>query len=195
VVIDYEYSYWHACIIAIFAAFASVKGRIQPGSSAFGRSLALGSRSVSKFILPVDSPEARRSETNGVKTIRILLVDDQRSVRRGLAMRLELEPDITVVGEAEDGVSALSAASVFRPDVLVMDYEMPAMNGIEATRKLREMGSHSRVVMLSIHDNPAVKRQATEAGIDAFVAKHQPSEALLAAIRKAAGLDEREGET
>ncbi|HEY7465222.1 MAG TPA: response regulator transcription factor [Dehalococcoidia bacterium] len=130
-----------------------------------------------------------------MKTIRILLVDDQRSVRRGLAMRLELEPDITVVGEAEDGVSALSAASVFRPDVLVMDYEMPAMNGIEATRKLREMGSHSRVVMLSIHDNPAVKRQATEAGIDAFVAKHQPSEALLAAIRKAAGLDEREGET
>ena len=102
-------------------------------------------------------------------------------------MRLQLEPDITVVGEAADAVGALSAASVLRPDVLVMDYEMPGMNGVEAARKLREMGSASRVVMLSIHDNPSVKRQATEAGIDAFVAKHQPSEALLAAIRKAAG--------
>jgi DNA-binding NarL/FixJ family response regulator len=122
-----------------------------------------------------------------VKEIRILLVDDQSSVRRGLAMRLQLEPDITIVGEAEDAIGALSAASVLRPDVLVMDYEMPGMNGVEAARKLNEMGSASRVVMLSIHDNPTVKRQAAEAGIEAFVAKHQPSEALLAAIRAAGG--------
>jgi DNA-binding NarL/FixJ family response regulator len=124
-----------------------------------------------------------------VKEIRILLVDDQHSVRRGLAMRLQLEPDITIVGEAEDGVAALSAASVLRPDVLVMDYEMPEMNGIEAARKLREMGSRSRVVMLSIHDNTTVKHEAAEAGVDAFVAKHQPSEVLLSAIRAAAAAD------
>ena len=105
-------------------------------------------------------------------------------------MRLELEPDITVVGEAEDALSALTAASVLRPDVLVMDYEMPGMNGVEAARKLNEMGLPSRVVMLSIHDNPSVKREASEAGIDAFIAKHQPSEALLAAIRDAAGRTE-----
>jgi DNA-binding NarL/FixJ family response regulator len=125
-----------------------------------------------------------------VKEIRILLVDDQHSVRRGLAMRLQLEPDITVVGEAEDAISALSAASVLRPDVLVMDYEMPGMNGVEAARRLSEMGSASRVVMLSIHDTPAIKQQAAEAGIDVFIAKHQPSEALLAAIRDAAGRTE-----
>jgi DNA-binding NarL/FixJ family response regulator len=122
-----------------------------------------------------------------VKEIRILLVDDQRSVRKGLAMRLQLEPDITIVGEAEDAMTALSAASVLKPDVLIMDYEMPGMNGVEATRRLTEMGSESRVVMLSIHDNSTVKKEAAGAGIHAFIAKHQPSEVLLAAIRHAAG--------
>jgi two-component system response regulator DesR len=110
-------------------------------------------------------------------------------------MRLQLEPDFTIVGEADDGISALSAASVLSPDVLVMDYEMPGMDGIEATRKLNEMGSRSRVVMLSIHDNPFVKQEAARAGVEAFVAKHQPSEALLAAIRNAVSRSEQEGET
>jgi DNA-binding NarL/FixJ family response regulator len=110
-------------------------------------------------------------------------------------MRLQLEPDITIVGEAEDGLAALSAASVLRPDVLVMDYEMPGMNGIEAARKLNEMGATSRVVMLSIHDNSTVKQEAAGAGVEAFVAKHQPSEVLLSAIRSAAENQQREGET
>ena len=64
---------------------------------------------------------------------------------------------------------------------------MPGMNGIEATRVLRDTGSQCRVVMLSIHDNPTVKNEAAGAGVEAFVAKHQPSEALLAAIRSAGG--------
>jgi DNA-binding NarL/FixJ family response regulator len=101
-------------------------------------------------------------------------------------MRLQLEADISVVGEAEDGTSALAAAERLKPDVLVMDYEMPGMNGVEAARKLDEMGLQSRVVMLSIHDNSTVRREAARAGIDAFVAKHQPSEVLLSAIRDAA---------
>jgi DNA-binding NarL/FixJ family response regulator len=122
-----------------------------------------------------------------VKPIRILLVDDQSSVRRGLAMRLQLEPDLTVIGEAEDGNGAVEAARELEPDVLVMDYEMPGMDGIEAARTLSDLGSESRVVMLSIHDNPTVKQAAAGAGVHAFVAKHQPSEALLAAIRSAAG--------
>jgi len=159
------------------------------------RSFVLGSRSLTKFILQVDSPGGLRGETIGVKAIRILLVDDQSSVRRGLAMRLQLEPDMAIVGEAEDGMTALSAASVLRPDVLVMDYEMPGLNGVETARKLGEMGSASRVVMLSIHDNPTVKQEAADAGIEAFVAKHQPSEVLLAAIRDAAENQQREGAT
>jgi len=134
----------------------------------------------------VDSPGSGNGETISVKAIRILLVDDQSSVRRGLAMRLQLEPDIAVVGEAEDGNAAVEAAQALHPDVLVMDYEMPGMDGIEATQALADLGSESRVVMLSIHDNPTVKQAAATAGVHTFVAKHQPSETLLAAIRSAA---------
>jgi DNA-binding NarL/FixJ family response regulator len=118
-------------------------------------------------------------------------VDDQATVRRGLLMRLQLEPDITVVGEAQDGAAAVRAAVELRPDVLVMDYEMPQMNGADATRRLIDAGSHARVVMLSIHDTNAVRRAAESAGIESFVAKHEPSERLLAAIREAAHAQER----
>jgi DNA-binding NarL/FixJ family response regulator len=101
-------------------------------------------------------------------------------------MRLQLEPDITVVGEAPDGAEAIRAVERLSPDVLVMDYEMPLMNGIEATHALNAAGTAARVVMLSIHDSTAVRRAAASAGVRAFVAKHEPSERLLAAIREAA---------
>jgi len=101
-------------------------------------------------------------------------------------MRLQLEPDITVVGEAPNGKAAIESARVLQPDVLVMDYEMPEMNGIEAARSLIDAGIGANVVMLSIHDNVAVRRAAQGAGVRAFVAKHEPSERLLAAIREAA---------
>ena len=117
--------------------------------------------------------------------IRILLVDDQRSVRKGLLMRLSLEPDIEVVGEAADGKEAVSIATDLHPDVLVMDYEMPNMDGVEATRAITAAGLDSRVVMLSIYDNVAVKKAAADAGVRAFVCKQDPSEILLAAIREA----------
>jgi DNA-binding NarL/FixJ family response regulator len=117
--------------------------------------------------------------------IRILLVDDQRSVRKGLLMRLALEPDIEVVGEAGDGLEALNFASSLHPDVLVMDYEMPNMDGVTATKALADAGVDVRVVMLSIYDNIAVKKAAADAGVRAFVCKQDPSEALLAAIRSA----------
>ena len=142
-------------------------------------------RSRLHFSPAVDSKRRPRAETTGVKAIRILLVDDQSSVRRGLAMRLQLEPDISIVGEAEDGKTAVEAAQELEPDVLVMDYEMPGMDGIAATQALVDLGLRSRVVMLSIHDNSTVKQAAAGAGVHAFVAKHQPSEALLAAIRSA----------
>ena len=101
-------------------------------------------------------------------------------------MRLALEPDITVIGEAEDGAEAVTAATLLSPDILVMDYEMPRMDGIEATKALAALGSHSRVIMLSIHDTVAVKEAAAMAGVRAFVCKQEPSENLLAIIREVA---------
>jgi DNA-binding NarL/FixJ family response regulator len=121
-----------------------------------------------------------------MEPIRIVLVDDQRSVRRGLQMRLALEPDIEIVGEAADGAEALSVASSLKPDVMVMDFEMPVMDGVQATQALRQAGLPTRVVMLSIHDNVAVKAAAAAAGVEAFVCKQEPSEQLLAAIRAVA---------
>ena len=101
-------------------------------------------------------------------------------------MRLELEPDITVVGEAADGAAAIREIDLLNPDVLVIDYEMPEMNGIEAATAMTSAGLRAGLVMLSIHDTATVRRAAATAGVGAFVAKHEPSERLVAAIREAA---------
>lgn len=122
-----------------------------------------------------------------MNTISILLVDDEASIRRGLRMRLELEPDLRVVGEAADGLAALDSAQALSPQVVVMDVEMPRLNGIETTRALREQLPGTAVVVLSMHDDASTKTRAREAGAAAFVAKHSIDRALLDAIRSAAG--------
>jgi DNA-binding NarL/FixJ family response regulator len=118
--------------------------------------------------------------------IRVLLVDDQPAVRRGLGILLQLEPDIQIVGEASTGREALSKVQALSPNVVLMDVEMPEMNGIEATAALRATASTSVVVMLSIHDDPQTRRRAQAAGAVAFVEKRGAIDSLLAAIRQAA---------
>jgi DNA-binding NarL/FixJ family response regulator len=120
--------------------------------------------------------------------IRLLLVDDQPGTRRGLRMRLELEPDVMVVGEAGDGVAALRLVDELAPDVVVMDVEMPVMDGIAATKALRRspLGDRCAVVILSLYDDAVTQSRAHEAGAAEFVAKHRMDEPLLAAIRAAA---------
>ncbi|MEA3340459.1 MAG: response regulator transcription factor [Chloroflexota bacterium] len=115
--------------------------------------------------------------------IKILLVDDQPSVRQGLRMRLALEPDLAVVGEASNGVEAIELTQSLTPDVVVMDVEMPEMDGITATERLGEMSPHVTVVMLSIHGDAATR--ARTAGAAAFVEKQGAVETLLAEIRRA----------
>jgi len=126
--------------------------------------------------------------------IRIFLVDDQASVRRGLKMRLQLEADMAVVGEAGDGAAALAAIPSLHPEVMILDYEMPGMNGLDTLNALSDSNSEVSVVMLSIHDNDAIKREAVQAGAFAFVAKHEAGDRLLNAIRSAAAAGRREGE-
>ena len=120
------------------------------------------------------------------KTIRVLLVDDQPAVRQGLRIRLVLEPDVEVVGEAGDGAGAISLAQSLRPGVILMDVRMPGMDGISAVRTLRAVAPESAVVILSLYDDASTRAGAEEAGAAAFVAKHQVEETLLAAIRRAA---------
>jgi two-component system response regulator DesR len=93
---------------------------------------------------------------------------------------------LQVVGEAGDGAEALTLASSLRPDVIVMDVEMPGMDGLAATAAIRGADPRCAVVTLSLHDDVATRRRAHLAGARAFVAKHQPVDHLLAAIRSTA---------
>lgn len=117
--------------------------------------------------------------------IRVLLADDEPMVRRGLRMRLELEPDVEVVGEARDGNQALAEAKTLRPDAVLMDVRMPVMDGMEATVALRQALPGCAVIVLSIYDDAATKSRVRSTGAAAFVPKHQAEEELLAAIRRA----------
>jgi DNA-binding NarL/FixJ family response regulator len=122
--------------------------------------------------------------------IRVLLADDYPMVRRGLRMRLALEPDIEVVGEASSGTEALCIAQALAPDIVIMGVALPLMDGIEATRQLCILLPETAVVILSIHDDPATKAQAQAAGAAAFIEKRGGVAPLLDAIRRIAGTTE-----
>ena len=126
-------------------------------------------------------------QTDEVLMIRVLIVDDQPAVRRGLRVRFHLEPDMQVVGEASTGREALTLAQTLTPDVVLMDIEMPGMDGIEATAALRTIVPQSAVVILSIHTERQTRIRAQAAGATAFVEKRGTTDTLLAAIRQAAG--------
>ena len=119
--------------------------------------------------------------------IRVLLVDDQPAVRRGLELRLRLEPDMQVIGEAGSGQEALHLAQTLAPDVILMDVELPDMDGVETTTTLRTLVPLSAVVMLSIHDDVQTRARAQAAGAVAFVAKGGTTDQLIATIRQVAG--------
>ncbi len=117
--------------------------------------------------------------------IRILLVDDQAVVRQGWGMRFALEADIHVVGEASNGREAITLAGSLLPNVVLMDVEMPVMDGISALKELRRLPLAT--IVMSIHDNAEVREQAKEAGAVAFFGKQEPFESLLAVIREVGG--------
>jgi two-component system response regulator DesR len=120
-----------------------------------------------------------------MEMIRVLLVDDQSGVRAGLKMALSLETDIDVVGEAGDGPEALAETELTRPDVVVLDYEMPGMDGPAVIEALKRSGWGGAVVMLSLHDDAAHRQNAVTAGAYAFVSKSEPCERLVDQIRAA----------
>ena len=115
--------------------------------------------------------------------IKILLVDDQPLIRRGLLMRLALEPDLLVVAEANNGLQALELVPEVQPDVVIMDVEMPIMDGVTAAARLHDLFPEIPVIMLSIHNTSALRVRASAAGAAAFVEKQGGVIALLQEIR------------
>ncbi len=120
-----------------------------------------------------------------MKTTRVLIVDDVPQVRRELRTLLPLLDRIDIVGEAENGQNAIELAAALQPDVVLMDVEMPIVDGLTATRLIKAQCPQCppRVVILSIHDDKTVRAQARSAGADDFVDKGAPLAALLQAIQ------------
>lgn len=123
-------------------------------------------------------------------SIRVLLVDDQAMVRAGFAMILGSDPDISVIGEAASGEGAVAATRRLRPDVVLMDIQMPDGDGLGATRQITEDEAlDSRVVILTTFERDEYVFEALRAGASGFLLKNAPPEELLNAVRVVAGGD------
>jgi len=115
--------------------------------------------------------------------LRVLIVDDQAVMRRGVASLLAGEPDLEVVGEAENGQQAIELAGSLVPDVILMDVSMPVLNGIEATRVIHADFPAVRVIGLSMVEESGQADAMRQAGAVGYVRKRDAAEVLLAAIR------------
>jgi DNA-binding NarL/FixJ family response regulator len=124
-------------------------------------------------------------ETAG--TLRVLLADDHVTVRHGLKLLIDGQPDMKVVSEASDGASAVQRAQESRPDVVVMDISMPGMNGLVATRTLKQLQPGAAIVMLTRHSDDAYLQELLRAGASGYVLKQSAPRELLQAIRAVAG--------
>ena len=117
-------------------------------------------------------------------SIRLLIADDQALVRGALAALLDLEPDLEVVSEVGRGDEVVAAAQASKPDVALLDVEMPGLDGIEAAAALRAAVPGVRVLMVTTFGRPGYLRRAMEAGASGFVVKDIPADQLADAIRR-----------
>lgn len=119
-----------------------------------------------------------------MKKITVLLADDHSVVREGLQALLQAETDIAVVGQAENGVDAVEKVCRLRPDVVVMDIAMPLLNGMEATRQIREKVPGTRILILSAYSNPNCIEQVLAQGATGYLIKKASIHILAQAIRQ-----------
>lgn len=115
--------------------------------------------------------------------IRLLLADDHAVVRSGLRLLLEAQPDIVIVGEVENGADAIRRTTDLRPDVVLMDIEMPGMNGIEATRRIKAESAKTAVLALTMYEDDQYFFEMLRAGASGYVPKRAAPDELVSAIR------------
>jgi len=141
------------------------------------------------FISAASPPEAAEEEAQvsssegkvaGVR--RVLLVDDHVMVRQGLRAMLDHYPDLFIVGEAADGREAVSIAKKRAPDVIIMDINMPRMDGIEATKRIKKERPETVIIAVSVNDTPHLRESMQKAGASSFVSKEEAAERLYETI-------------
>lgn len=123
------------------------------------------------------------SKINAAINIKVLLADDHKLMREGLRKLIEEEEGLTVIAEASNGIEAVNLALETSPDVIIMDINMPLMDGIEATRQIKSSGLHVRIIGLSFHEDGEVAKSILEAGASTYLTKSEVFEALCATIR------------
>jgi DNA-binding NarL/FixJ family response regulator len=121
-----------------------------------------------------------------MKPIRVLLVDDHPVVRAGIEGILNSQPDIAVVGEASDGIEAIRLNQTLQPDVILMDLQMPTMDGITAIKAIHEQANPPHILVLTTYDTDADIVQAIQAGATGYLLKDTPREDFFAAVRQVA---------
>jgi two-component system response regulator NreC len=120
------------------------------------------------------------------KKLRILLAEDHQTVREGVKLLVNAQPDMEVVGEADDGEAAIKEAERLKPDILIMDISMPGLNGLRATKKLRAMSFDVKILTLSRHTDDGYLQQLLAAGANGYVLKQSAPTHLINAIREVA---------
>ncbi|MEH1803804.1 response regulator [Nostoc sp.] len=115
--------------------------------------------------------------------IKVLLVDDQSLIRQGLRALLELEPDLEIVGEAENGEQAINCVAQFQPDVILLDIRMPIMDGVAATKEIQKRFAKTKILVLTTFDDDEYVSAALKNGAMGYLLKDTPSEELAVAIR------------
>jgi DNA-binding NarL/FixJ family response regulator len=123
----------------------------------------------------------------GATPFRLLIAEDHSLVREGLRAMLASEPDLTVVGEAENGREAVEACRSLEPDLVLMDVRMPEMDGMEATRAIKAARPETSVLVVTTHRNPDYLLEAVRAGAAGYVLKESTKRELLGAVRKVLG--------
>jgi DNA-binding NarL/FixJ family response regulator len=143
------------------------------------------------MIQPTDA--ARHSDLSDADTIsahpaiRVLLVDDHEIIRKGLAGLLRTQPDLLVVGEAADGAAAMDQIRQLRPDVVILDVNMPGPNGLAVTHHINVEMPQVRIIGLSFHEEPGMAAAMRDAGAAAYLTKGGPSQELIHTIREVTG--------
>ncbi len=115
-------------------------------------------------------------------SLRVLIVDDVDQVRQDLRTLLDLSGDMEIVGEAANGLEAIRQAETLNPEVILMDLEMPVLNGYEAAEYIKSQHPTCRIIALTVHDYAHARQKALEAGVDAVIIKGEPIDTLVKTI-------------